>query len=672
MDVDLEDGKAFHHVLDLKPPPQLPSPPDTPRAGVRTETPIPHTHCLPSPANSPAVVTDNDQDVRIGMVTPAEKPNLTIRDIFTEAEQYEVACETAQVVDTPVSEPGHGSREYSDSGDDDPIQKSPGASYSIHTPTPSPIPMPTPVPRSPVLSSPSSWVLNNFKRPIKSRSMMSLPLSFGSASGSTSPPTLSWKGADKLRERFKRPIAGAYGRALSLSQSPTSQPFSKEDTLDSVEEEGDEQDSQRATGQHHKRKGSTWSSFSQKSPTFMFMSSVPIMATATSPSSGSEWEWHPSLSKSKSSMSNLNQGQALTSSISNKKKREQITTPAPASSSDHHQQSETADFVDLTDPFASPTPGFALPKWVGNNGSSVTAASGASGSFRTCGLGVGTNWNGSVSDIGHGVPANPSWGHDSDQEIDVNEKECTTTIRNTPKTIKSRSSAQWGKLPPVPPLPSSSNLDRSKKKQERLEKIPRTALTTEGVKRTRPNRRRSDSPIKTLSSGTNLMRIVDDVEDEDEDRESEAEKEILERPGSPIPPSPLGSPSLTLTTVMELGISRVTRPTVVIDNNVDVSGSGQLQRKKTTIGSDAKNIFNSSSSRKKKNSGIKSRRGRNGSPLPIPFRRNKSLRHVANSNVGGTRAMEEKEEGDIDGLNLEEMLLAQRLLKMLNSDEGAV
>jgi len=34
--------------------------------------------------------------------------------------------------------------------------------------------------------------------------------------------------------------------------------------------------------------------------------------------------------------------------------------------------------------------------------------------------------------------------------------------------------------------------------------------------------------------------------------------------------------------------------------------------------------------------------------------------------------MEEKEEGDIDGLNLEEMLLAQRLLKMLNSDEGAV
>jgi len=371
-------------------------------------------------------------------------------------------------------------------------------------------------------------------------------------------------------------------------------------------------------------------------------------------------------------MSNLNQGQALTSSISNKKKREQTTTPAPASSSDHHQQSETADFVDLTDPFASPTPGFALPKWVGNNGSSVTAASGASGSFGTCGLGVGTNWNGSVSDIGHGGPANPSWGHDSDQDNDVNEKECTTTIRNIPKTIKSRSSAQWGKLPPVPPLPSSSNPDGSKKKQERLEKIPRTAMTTEGVKRTRPSRRRSDSPIKTVSSGTNLMRIVDDVEDEDEDRESETEKEILERPGSPIPPSPLGSPSLTLTTVMELGINRVTRPTVVIDNNVDVSGSSQLQRKKITIGSDTKNIFNSSSSRKKKNSGIKSRRGRNGSPLPITFRRNKSLRHVANGNVGGIRAMEEKEEGDIDGLNLEEMLLAQRLLKMLNSDEGAV
>jgi len=611
------------------------------------------------------------------MVTPAEKPNFTIRDIFTEAEQYEVACETAQVVDTPVSEPGHGSREYSDSGDDDPTQKSPGASCSIHTPKPSPIPMPTPVPRSPVLSSPSSWVFNNFKRPIKSRSMMSLPLSFGSASGSASPPTLSWKGADKLKERFKRPIAGAYGRALSLSQSPTSQPSSKEDALDSVEEEEDGQDNQRATGQqrqHHKRKGSTWSSLSQKSPTFMFMSSVPMMATTTSPSSGSEWEWYPSLSKSKSSMSNLNQGQVLTSSISNKKKREQTTTPAPASSSDHHQQSETADFVDLTDPFASPTPGFALPKWVGNNGSSVTAASGASGSFGTCGLGIGTNWNGSVSDIGHGGPANPSWGHDSDQEIDVNEKECTTMIRNVPKTIKSRSSAQWGKLPPVPPLPSSSNPDGSKKKQERLEKIlTRTTMTTEGVKRTRPSRRRSDSPIKTPSSGTNLMRIVDDVEDEDKDRESEAEKEILERPGSPIPPSPLGSPSLTLTTVMELGISRVTRPTVVIDNNVDVSGSGQLQRKKTNtaIDSDAKNIFNSTSSRKKKNSDIKSRRGRNGSPLPIPFRR-KSHRHVANSNVGGTRGIEVKEGGDIDGLNLEEMLLAQRLLKMLNSDEGAV
>jgi len=610
------------------------------------------------------------------MVTPAEKPNLTIRDIFTEAEQYEVACETAQVVDTPVSEPGHGSREFSDSGDDDPIQKSLRASCSVHTPTPSPIPMPTPVPRSPVLSSPSSWVFSNFKRPIKSRSMMSLPLSFGSASGSASPPTLSWKGADKLRERFKRPIAGVYGRALSLSQSPTLHPSNKEDALDSVEEEEDGQDNQKATGhqhQHHKRKGSAWSSLSQKSPTFMFMSSVPIMATTTSPSSGSEWEWYPSLSKSKSSMSNLNQGQVLASSISNKKKREQITIPPPASSSDHHQQSETADFVDLTDPFASPTPGFALPKWVGNNGSSVTAASGASGGFGTYGVGVGTNWNGSVSDIGHGGPTNPSWGHESgenDQDIDVNDKEGTTTTRNVPKTIKSRSSAQWGKLPPIPPLPSSSNPDGLKKKQERLEKTPtRTAMTTEGVKRTRPSRQRSDSPIKTQSSGTNLMRIVDDAEDEDEDRESEAEKEILERPGSPIPPSPL-----MLTTVMELGISRVTRPTVVIDDNVDVLGSGQLQRKKmnTTIDSDAKNIFNSSSSRKKKGTGIKSRRGRNGSPLPIPFRRNKSHRHVANGNVGGTREMEEKEEGDIDGLNLEEMLLAQRLLKMLNSDEGAV
>ena len=596
------------------------------------------------------------------MVSPAEKPNLTIRDIFTDAEQYQIACETVQVVDAPVSEPGHGSREYSDSGDDDPIQKSPRASPSTPTPTPSPTPMPTPIPRSPALSSPSSWVFNNFKRPIKSRSMMSLPLSLGSPSGSASPPTLSWKGADKLREKLKGPIAGAYGRALSLSQSPTLQSSpSKEDPLDLVEEDG--QDYQRATGQqqqHHKRKGSAWSSLSQKSPTFMFISSIPAIATTASPSSGSEWEWYPSLSKAKSSMSNLHQGQALTSSISNKKKREQTTVPTTASSSDHHQQSDTADFVDLTDPFASPTPGFALPKWLGNNGSSVTAASGSAG---PCGLGVVTNWNGSVSDIGHGGPANPSWGYENDQDIDTNEKEHTTTIRNVPKTMKSRSSAQWGKLPPVPPLPSSSwsDPDGPKKKQERPENIPTTiVMTTGGVKRTRPNRRRSDSPvpIKTSSSGPSLMRVVDDAEDKDAG--PEVEKEILERPGSP-------SLTITTTTAIELGIGRATKPTVFIDNNIDVLRSSRLQRKmNTTIDSDAKNFTNSPISRKK-NNGIMSRRGRNGSPVPIPFRRNKSHRRAANGNVGG---MEEEE--DIDGLNLEEVLLAQRLLKRLNSDEGAV
>ncbi len=77
---------------------------------------------------------------------------------------------------------------------------------------------------------------------------------------------------------------------------------------------------------------------------------------------------------------------------------------------------------------------------------------------------------------------NPSWGYENDQDIDTNEKEHTTTIRNVPKTMKSRSSAQWGKLPPVPPLPSSSwsDPDGPKKKQERPENIPTTIVMTTG------------------------------------------------------------------------------------------------------------------------------------------------------------------------------------------------
>lgn len=669
---------------------QLPSPPDTPRARIRTRSapppplpPPPYWLSTPSdpaahhdPIINPISTVDysytheEEEQVRIGMVSPAEKPNLTVRDFFAGIDvdddryhQDEYACAmSGEVVDTAVSEPGHGgffpsSSAYGRRGyvidelEEDRITN-PRVFFTSESRSPTPTPThiwPTPVTqRSPTFSSPASWI---GRRPVKSRSTMSLSLPLGSGSRSASAqrspelpsPRLGgsggWRRAEKFKERLMRGRFNYPGRTLSFSQS-TSQVVEegvREDVDSIVIGEGGKEKASERGKKGHKRTG-TWGSISiSKSPiipTTPTLTPATFTASSASTSGLTDWEWYPFTSnKSKSSSSTHINNDTF--------KRKQL----PSADSGQQQTGDIADFVDLTDPFASPTPGFTLPKWVaGHNGSS-----GAAGTTSVSDLGHSgsTNWSGCDGTTG-GVKGKM-------KEVVWGEAESGEENEEVHGTRMTKSSAQWGKLPPVPPLPILTSFAGNGPDVRKSEK-------TRGRERTtRKRRKRPDSPMPMrMMSSRRLPRIVVDDHTEGLDESigevssMQMRMDVPERPGSPSPPLETLSLGVSISRSMGMGLGiRGLEESMQVDD--DVLG-GALRRKETNT-----NVASMSRKSGKLSAGD-TRRRRNGSPVPIPFRR-----------MTRDYEVQEEERGEgimMEGLDLEEVFLAQRLLRRLNSDEA--
>ncbi|KAJ3572910.1 hypothetical protein NP233_g2768 [Leucocoprinus birnbaumii] len=746
---------------------QLPSPPDTPRARINSHassastTVYSHTAPPPLPTPSwphsfqPTIATlpiaapmldythdidEEEEQVRIGMVTPAEKPNFTIPDFFTErcgrdgeSDRYRhdldavyAVAMSGEVVDTAVSEPGHGHVGFSGlSVEDFPIseevdekrthhqQLSEGAGFvedegldswsrsSTPTPTsppmrdtPTPTPAPTPTPRSPIFGS--SWMSLT-----KSRSTMSLSMSFhsgsgagaqsgsglGRPSGSISPRLVQGVGkkAERIRERLMRgtksPVLGGnHERTGSEESEMDMQRVEGMKGLEFVEEEdagGKENERVGWRGRKgHKRMG-TWGSGGTLSGSGGAKSPTLIVTSPASPIlGGGEWDWYPFTSKSRSSHT-----LDSTTNTNPKKKRDRGANPtgtsiellsptlASSSSTSVEPACETADFVDLTDPFASPTPGFTLPKWIGNNGSGQSVSDvGHYGTYHYAG--GSSSWCGDGGLKGKGKEkAKEGYGWEDAEEG-------LTGFNDHYRGIggKSRSSAQWGKLPPVPPIPthvvtsSASDLGHYGYEIMRKREKNQASTSTSGVgvvgRKARKKRPDSPMPMKLIPSrgvgGGTIERVVGDsekrceVENVEMDESVEVDDEIPERPGSPVPPSTPGSPMAFVGPELSTSMSMATSGGVVDD----ILGGGLGRKKGST----------------KKSQGQTSRtRARNGSPVPIPFRRRNtgaSRSRREDRRGEGTSHREGEGDGDgLEGLDLEEVLLAQRLLRRLNSDE---
>lgn len=234
----------------------------------------------------------DNEEVRVGVMRPGIKVNV-IRE-FEERGKYLEAA--ADVVDTAASEPGC----TSSLGGGDPIS----ASSELQSPR--------------VWFSQSTFASTLRKSPAitndgpKSPPLKSLMLSpksptfpiFRSLTNPGSPGS-AWKRAQKIKERFRRPLirqrsATASGLCVTPSEIPAPTPCTFQ----------------------HRRAGSA--------------SKIA--------------EWYPFSSKNR-------RGKTEDKDID-------VYWRAEKGQSSGGGGIEMADFVDLTDPFASPTPGFALPKWV--------------------------------------------------------------------------------------------------------------------------------------------------------------------------------------------------------------------------------------------------------------------------------------------------------------------
>ncbi|EKM75561.1 hypothetical protein AGABI1DRAFT_109320 [Agaricus bisporus var. burnettii JB137-S8] len=272
---------------------QLPSPPTTPRAkGVDQpwqdgcHYPYNHHHLQERDSYF------DREEVRVGVMRPGIKVNV-IRE-FEEREKYQEAV--ADVVDTAASEPGCTSS--SGSGDTVPassISRSPRIWFSQYTFSPT--------------SSKSPAITNNGPTSPSAKSLTLSPKSstFSIFRSSTNPgsPKSAWKRAQRIKAKLRRPLT-LHHSATASSPNVTSLDFA-------------------AAASHkfvHRKAGSA--------------SKIA--------------EWYPFTSKNK-------QGKREDNDRDTYWKGEEGRDSGGI---------EMADFVDLTDPFASPTPGFALPKWIDN------------------------------------------------------------------------------------------------------------------------------------------------------------------------------------------------------------------------------------------------------------------------------------------------------------------
>ncbi|KXN85851.1 hypothetical protein AN958_10795 [Leucoagaricus sp. SymC.cos] len=593
---------------------QLPSPPDTPRARVHPQSPTTATTIMIFMKAYVVMLLmslfPNDR-VRIGIISPPEKVNV-IRELdepFHNFQQHHDIHEGVygDVVDVAVSEPGccrpiseideedeEGDRETKDPTSQSKVVFSPLDPGPILTPR---------SPTFPSFSNRWSSTTKQGRMKPRSRSTMSLSLSFRGSSNSLSSPSspsstqsptsplspssrlglgLQWRRAEKIRERLKRHLTAVNHQGVHPHPSSSS-----------IGETEPNHNSEFDVG----RRTPTWSS--------------PTTPTTTA-----------------------NYTLRKLSSLS------PLVIPGSRTPRGGGEIVETADFLDLTDPFASPTPGFALPKCIGNGGGS------------TSDIGHGT----SVGDMNYDESQNPSrgWkgkGRDVGDGDVMIEDGHGGAYGGGSGMMKTRVS-EWGRLPvivtspPLPPLPppSATLMQVSEKEKERRR----------GRSERKKRRPRPDSPMPmTMTMGTKARSLGSRTTMDEEEGGGDGER-VVERPGSPVPPSP--SPIF-------VSFGEETERSVF---SSEVTGLGRIH---TTTKSDGKTT--------------KARtRRRNGSPVPIPFRSSsmRRVKPIPNTSASGRernlRETVEEEEGQEEsgsiggGLNLEEVLLAQRLLRRLDSAFG--